>query len=93
MKELINETPFHCIITGPTNCGKTRYLVDQLRGPFRYIFEYIVLICPTYIHNKTYQGFARGDPRFIVFCPSGLEEIDELLQSCRISFSGTSTFT
>ena len=91
MKELVRKTPFHCIITGPTNCGKTRYLVDQLRGPFRYVFEYIILICPTYIHNKTYQGFARGDKRFFVFCPSGLEEVDELLQSCRTTFSGTST--
>ena len=91
MKELVNKTPFHCIITGPTNCGKTRYLVDQLRGPFRYVFEYIVLICPTYIHNKTYQGFARGDSRFFVFCPSGLEEVEELLQACRTLFSGTNT--
>ena len=35
MEELKNKIPFHCIITGPTNCGKTQFLVDQLRGPFR----------------------------------------------------------
>ena len=91
MKELVNKTPFHCIITGPTNCGKTRFLVDQLRGPFRYVFEYIVLICPTFFHNKTYRGFARGDPRFFVFCPNDLEEVEELLQACRTLFSGTNT--
>ena len=91
MKELVHETPFHCIITVPTNCGKTRYIVDQLRGAFRYVFEYVVLICPTYIHNKTYQGFARGDPRFFVFCPNDFEEVEELLQACRTLFSGTST--
>ena len=87
MNELVHKTPFHCIITGPTNCGKTRYLVDQLRGPFRYVFEYIVLICPTYIHNKTYEGFARGDPRFFVFCPNDFEEIEELLQACSTLFN------
>ena len=91
MNELIHKTPFHCIITGPTNCGKTRYLVDQLRGPFRFVFEYIILICPTYIHNKTYDGFARGDRRFFVFCPGDFEELEELLLACKTLFSGTNT--
>ena len=59
MDELIHKTPFHCIITGPTNCGKTEYLVTKLRGSFRYVFEYIILICPTYIHNKTYRDSLR----------------------------------
>ena len=49
MEELRDKIPFHCIITGPTNCGKTKYLIDQLRGPFRKVFEFIVLICPTYL--------------------------------------------
>ena len=91
MDELIHKTPFHCIITGPTNCGKTEYLVGKLRGSFRYVFEYIVLICPTYIHNKTYRGFARGDRRFLVFCPKDDEEIQELLEACKIVFSGANT--
>ena len=82
MDELIRKTPFHCIITGPTNCGKTEYLVSKLRGSFRGVFEYIILICPTYIHNKTYRGFAQGDKRFFVFCPNDDEEIQELLQDC-----------
>ena len=69
MEELKNKLPFHCIISGPTNCGKTQFLVDQLRGPFRQKFEYIVLVCPTYPHNKTYFNFAKGDKRFIVICP------------------------
>ena len=91
MDELIHKTPFHCIITGPTNCGKTEYLVSKLRGSFRRVFEYIILICPTYIHNKTYRGFAHGDKRFFVFCPNDDEEIQELLQDCKIVFSGTKT--
>ena len=58
MNELRESIPFHRIITAPTNCGKTQYLVDQLRGPFRGVFEYIVLICPTYAKNKNYKNFA-----------------------------------
>jgi len=74
MDELKNKIPFHCIITGPTNCGKTKYLIDKLRGTFRYVFNYIILICPTYERNKTYQGFAKGDKRFIVLSPPNEED-------------------
>ena len=93
MEELQDKTPFHCIITGPTNCGKTRYVIDQLRGPFLHVFEWIVLICPTYSKNKTYRGFAKGDKRFVVLSPdaSNVEEINDLLGICEDFFSGTNT--
>ena len=91
MDELIHKTPFHCIVTGPTNCGKTEYLVSKLRGSFRRVFEYIILICPTYIHNKTYRGFAQGDKRFFVFFPNNDEEIQEILKDSKTVFSGTNT--
>ena len=42
MEEL--KVPYHYIITGPTNCGKTKYLIEQLRGPFKNVFDYIILI-------------------------------------------------
>ena len=91
MEELREKTPFHCIITGPTNCGKTRYLIEQLRGPFRHVFEVIVLICPTYANNKTYRGFATGDKGFIALQPdaNSPHEIDQLLESVSDFFSGT----
>ena len=93
MNELVDKIPFNCIITGPTNCGKTQYIVDQLRGHFRGVFDHIVLICPTYIHNKTYRGFAKGDKRFWVFSPdsSNEDEIDYLLALCSTLFSGENT--
>ena len=93
MEELREKVPFHCIITGPTNCGKTKYLTEQLRGPFRKVFEYIVLICPTYARNKTYHRFAQGDKRFLVLSPdaSNSDTINELLTNCAELFSGTNT--
>ena len=61
--------PFNALIVGPTNSGKTQYLVGQLRGSFRGKFDYIVLICPTFIHNKTYDGFVDNEPRiFVINC-------------------------
>ena len=93
MEEFRDKNPFHCIITGPTNCGKTRYVIDQLRGSFRHVFDWIVLICPTYSKNKTYRGFAKGDKRFVVLSPdaSNVEEINDLLGICEDFFSGTNT--
>jgi len=36
--------PFNALVVGPTNSGKTRFLVNQLRGPFRGKFGYVVQI-------------------------------------------------
>ena len=84
MQKLRDKTPFHCIITGPTNCGKTQYLIEQLRGPFKGVFDYIVLICPTYAKNKTYRGVGENDPRLLVVSPdaSNCDEINDLLEHC-----------
>ena len=67
MDELADKIPFNCIITAPTNGGKTRYLIDKLRGSFRYLFEYIDLICPTYAKKKTYRNFVKGDIKLLCF--------------------------
>ena len=56
-------------IVGPTNSGKTQYLLNQLRGPFRGKFDYIVLFCPTFVKNATYDRFVDKDPHiFVVVC-------------------------
>ena len=93
MEESRDKTPFNCIITGPTKCGKTKYLIEQLRGPFRGIFDSTVSIFPTYANNKKYHGFARGDRGFLVLSPnsSNSDEINELLNDCATLFNGTNT--
>jgi len=64
-----NSIAFNALIVGPTNSGKTKYVVDQLRGPFRGNFDYIVLICPAFVYIKTYDGFVDKDPYiFVVNC-------------------------
>ena len=35
-------------------------------GPFRYKFDYIVLLCPTYVNNKTWSGIGVSDDDFFV---------------------------
>ena len=53
--------PCNALIVGPTNSGKSRYLVNLSSTTFREKFHYIVLICATFIHNITYDGFAEDD--------------------------------
>ena len=61
--------PFNALIVGPTNSGKTQFLVNQLRGPFNGKFDYIVLICPTFAHNKTLERFGKRDPKLhVIIC-------------------------
>ena len=42
------------IICGATGCGKTEFILDLLEKEYRGFFEYIIIICPTWIHNKAY---------------------------------------
>ena len=45
--------PFNALIVGPTNSGKTQYLLTLLRGP----------------KNTTYEGFVDRDPHiFMIAC-------------------------
>jgi len=64
-----SKIPFNTLIVGPINSGKSRFIVDQLYGPFRFKFDYIVLICPTFTHNKTYHQLGENDPRMdVIVC-------------------------
>ena len=74
----------HGIVTGMTGCGKSRWVVETLRGPMRKKFNYIILICPTYAYNKTYRDFAKGDPGFLALAPDASDEgeLNDILQLC-----------
>ena len=82
--------PFNALIVGPTNSGKTQYLINQLRGPFRGLFDYIVLFCPTFVNNKTYDHFVDKNPRiFVVDCLQ--HEIEGWLKLASYFFEKTNT--
>ena len=82
--------PFNALIVGPTNSGKTQYLLNQLRGSFRGKFDYIVLFCPTFVKNATYDRFVDKDPRiFEVVCLQ--HEIESWLKLASYFFEKTNT--
>ena len=68
--------PFNALIVGPTNSGKTQFLVNQLCGPFNGKFDYIVLICPTFAYNRTLYKFGERDLQlYVIICEQHQVEI------------------
>ena len=68
--------PFNELIVGPTNSGKTQFLVNQLIVPFNGKFDYIVLIFPTFAYNRTLYRVGERDQRlYVLICEQHQVEI------------------
>ena len=64
--------------------------MEQIYGPFHGKFDYIVLICPTFAHNKTYHRIGENDPRmFVIICMQ--HEVENWLNLVSWLFEGTIT--
>jgi len=82
--------PFNALIVGPTNSGRTQFFVNQLFGPFRGRFDYIVLIYPTFARNWTLYRFAERDLRFYpIICEQ--HQVEMWLKLASFVFEGTNT--
>jgi len=85
-----SKIPFNALIVGPTNSGKSRFVVDQIYDPFRFKFDYIFLICPTFEHNKTYYRIGENDPRmYVIICEQ--HKVEKWLEFVRKYFNGANT--
>ena len=65
---LLPTDPHSATIYGQTCCGKTVFVLDLLEGPYKGVFEHIIILCPTVKHNKTYKerGWINSDPEVYV---------------------------
>ena len=82
--------PFNALIVGPTSSGKSKFVVDQLYGPFRGKFEYIVLICPTFVYNKTFRRIGERHPRMsVITCKQ--HHVEKWFEVVKHFFEGTNT--
>jgi len=54
------------LISGITGCGKTHFVLDLLQNKYARKFDHIIIICPTFLYNKTYERkFILDDPDII----------------------------
>ncbi len=67
------------LISGITGCGKTHFVLDLLATEFKNKFDYVIIICPTFIYNITYsRKFVLSDPN--VYVPAINDKLDEILK-------------
>ena len=82
--------PFNDLVVGPTNSGKSQFVVDQLFGRFHGKFDFIMLICPTFAHNKTFRRLREKDLRMFIFiCQQ--REVETWLRFVKFLFESTNT--
>ena len=82
--------PFNALIVGPTNSGKTTFLVNLLKNKFNQKFDFIFLLCPTFVNNKTWDNFAENDKDFFIIIPEH-HQINDWLKIISFAFEGTNT--
>lgn len=82
--DLWMDPPFNMIVSGQTNCGKTHSVLDLLETTYRGKFSTIVIFCPTFLENMTYnRPFVLKDPNIIVLPPDMVENnLDVMLSLC-----------
>ena len=49
--------PHSAMFVGVTACGKTEFLFCLLETEYKNRFEFIVILCPTILDNKTYHSW------------------------------------
>lgn len=80
--------PHTAIICGRTNCGKTKFVLDLLEGDYRCKFKNILIICPTFKKNKTYQD--RSWISTVIHLDPG-KELNKTLEMLQKKYEGEET--
>jgi hypothetical protein len=85
------KNPYSAIICGKTGCGKTEFVFDLLEGPYRGVFHFIVILCPTWLFNEIYRNrsWIWSDGRILICDPE--EDLHDCLRRCYHRFKGRPT--
>ena len=85
--------PHTALFVAPTGVGKTHSALNLLESEYKNYFDFIIIICPTLKHNKTYksQGWVWTDPEVILIEPGNqlyywIEKIGNLLTGSKTLF-------
>ena len=85
--------PHTALFIAPTGVGKTHLALNLLESEYRDHFDFIIIICPTLKHNKTYKsrGWVWTNPEVIPIEPGNnlyylFEKISKLLTGSKTLF-------
>ena len=85
--------PHTALFVAPTGVGKVHLALNLLENEYRNHFDFIIIICPTLTHNKTYKsrGWIWNDPEVIPTEPHDnlyylIEKISKLLAGSKTPF-------
>ena len=85
--------PHTALFVAPTGVGKTHLALNLLESEYRDHFDFIIIICPTLVHNKTYKsrGWVWTDPEVIPIEPGDqlyclIEKISKMLTGFKTLF-------
>ena len=85
------ETSLNMIICGMTNSGKTYHLTKMLEKYFMNHFDFIVLICPTFSSNKTYQQWKYIKDPDLVTIEYDQDKVDRILHFVQEIYKDTNS--
>ena len=85
------KTPFNMIILGMTPSGKSFYLLQLLEKHYKNDFESIFLICPTFVHNKTYQEWRYVNNEDFIVIPCDQDDVEYHLRQVTNYAEGTNS--
>jgi len=93
INNLLLYEPHNMLISGVTNSGKTHFILDLLENEYRHKFDYIVILCPTYFNNTTYdRKWIYTDKKVLILNPSAIERsLDLPLYFARETFKDSNT--
>ena len=67
---ILPKFPPNAMFVGVTVCGKTEFLLRLLETKYKNHFEFIVILCPTILDNKTYlsRKWIVDDKNIVIVC-------------------------
>ena len=86
------DEPFNMIISGMTGCGKTQYLLKALEKEYKGMFDYIIIVCPTILWNKSYTNWLpfHKDNCIVPICCEQ-DDVNKVLEIIQKLYIGTKT--
>ncbi len=85
--------PHNMLISGITNCGKTYFILRLLETIYKDYFDFIILFCPTFEFNQTYnRDIVTKNKKFIVLNSKAVKDnLDNCIKIAVHIYKGSNT--